>query len=74
VCQQGRRLKTLDLHNKELLLVLGVLVQMSHRENRQSKQATTHRKLFVYRNVRTESLKAVTIVGKTHHLYRYGNP
>lgn len=30
----GRRSKTLDLHNEELLLVLGVLVQMSHREYR----------------------------------------
>jgi hypothetical protein len=26
---RGRRSKTLDLHNEELLLVLGVLVQMS---------------------------------------------
>lgn len=42
-----RRSKTLDLHNEELLLVLGVSVRMSHREQR-SKQATTHRELFVY--------------------------
>ena len=31
---RGRWSKTLDLHNEELLLVLGILVQMSHRENR----------------------------------------